>query len=163
MQGKKKTDIIAQKPAKYFLCGAFKELFSHTIETGCRSLKFYSFNKASYIFCLNTQMGEASGLITSHDCVFFSCNIKFIACGSWSNVKLTGTTWSQLVSCSSYHWREKGTRTEASRVMSSLLGIPVKIRSEHKREQQCLEKENSNCHKPRLPLHIHQKWSLRTA
>lgn len=126
-------------------------------------LSVLGLHKASYIFCLNTQVGEASRLITSHDCVFFSCNIKFAACGSSSNVKLSRTTWSQLVSCFFSHWHEKGSRTQASTVMSSLLGIQVKIRSERKREQKCLQKENLSSHKPHPPLQIHQKWSLGSA
>lgn len=110
-----------------------KNIFHIQLKLGA-GLYVWGLHKASYIFSLNTQLGEASGLITSHDCVFFSCNIKFIACGSGSDVKLTGTTWSQLVSCFSSHWQGKGTRREASRAMSSLLGIPGKIRSESKKQ-----------------------------
>jgi len=38
MQGKKKTDTIAQKSAKYFLRGDFKEHVPYSVETGCRAL-----------------------------------------------------------------------------------------------------------------------------
>lgn len=110
-----------------------KNIFHIQLKLGA-GLYVWGLHKASYIFSFNTQLGEASGLITSHDCVFFSCNIKFITCGSGSDVKLTGTTWSQLVSCFSSHWQGKGTRREASRAMSSLLGIPGKIRSESKKQ-----------------------------
>lgn len=130
---KRKQTQLLKNLQNTFCVVLLKNMFHIQLKLGA-GLYIWGLRKASYIFSLNTQVREALRLITSHDRVFFSCDIKFVACGSSSNVKLTGTTRSQLVSCFPSHWHGKGTRREASPAMSSSLGIPGKIRSESKRE-----------------------------